>query len=66
MGVIDMLPKKLKPMSLLPNQDGFEFTGIKRNGAEVDCFVKFSMEGQYIVLTKYTFNRVFNELQGWI
>jgi len=59
------LPEKLKPKSSLPNKEGFEFTGVKFDGSEVDCFVKKSLEGQYIVLTSHTFNRIFQQLKGW-
>jgi hypothetical protein len=29
----------LKPMSHLPNRDGFRFTGVKRDGSDVACWV---------------------------
>lgn len=45
-----MLPKKLKPLAHLPNKDGFEFVGVKRDGTEISCVVKFSAEVQYIVI----------------
>jgi len=56
---------KIKPLSFLPNQDSFEFVGIKKDDVEIDCKVIFSLEGQHIVVNRYTNERIFNQLKGW-
>lgn len=56
----------MKNLKDLPNESGFEFVGIKHDGSKVDCFVKFSFEGQYVVLSKHTNNRMWGELKGWV
>jgi hypothetical protein len=57
------LPRKIKD---LPNIAGFEFIGVRFDGTMVDCFVKKSLEGQYIILRKSNNDRLFQQLSGWI
>lgn len=49
----------------LPNQHGFTFTGIKKDGTEIDCYIYNSIESGHIVLACYTNERVYNQLVSW-
>lgn len=51
----------LKPMSDLPNRDGFAFTGMTRVGGLVSCHVtKCGTTGLHSVV-----GALFNDLIGW-
>lgn len=63
---LGLLPAKEKPLAFLPNVNGFAFTGIKHDGSKIQCYVKFSFEGQYVALSVANNERVFNQLRGWI
>lgn len=55
-----------KPIAILPNICGFEFKGITFDDKIVDCFVRKSLEGQHVILNKYTKEDMFQKLKGWI
>lgn len=57
-----LIPKNLKD---IPNREGFSFVGITRSGEHINCFVKKSFEGSYIVLSEANHERVFSKLTGW-
>ena len=59
------MKNKIKALALLPNEQGFEFIGIKKDNTEVDCRVVFDVTGSYVVITQHTNERVFNQLKGW-
>jgi hypothetical protein len=60
------LKSQVKPLSSLPNKQGFEFTGIKRDGSTIPCRVIQSVEDGYIIISLINAGRVFQELTGWI
>ena len=52
----------VRPLANLPNQNGFKFIGVKKDGACVDCHVTFDKDvGIHVVAG----GAQFDELQGW-
>lgn len=57
---------KIKPLSILPNIHGYEFTGIKHDGSPIACCIKRTDDGQYVALAHNAQERVYGELSGWV
>lgn len=49
----------------IPNEHGFSFIGVKRDGSEVDCYVHNTIDSGHVVMTCYTLKRINGDLVGW-
>lgn len=58
-----MFPEKMKPKSLIPNQDGFKFIGIDKQFKEHYCIIRKEDDGCYYMNSNTC---VFSDLQGWV
>jgi hypothetical protein len=58
--------KSLYPQNLcyLPNQQGFEFIGIRHDGTPMECEVRKSGDGIHYVTDKNGV-RCFNDIKSW-
>jgi len=58
--------KIVKPLGDLPNQDGFTFTGVTKDGKYIPCRIYNDIAQGHVVLTQHTSERCFYRLSGWI
>jgi hypothetical protein len=54
------------PLESLPNQEGFRFRGIERNGDLLACKVEKDSNGLHFVTDETTGERCFYRLRGWM
>lgn len=56
-----------KPLSELPNREGFKFRGIRKDGGRyMNCRLKHLPGGMYIAAAgRYVYEDVSDELSGW-
>ncbi len=38
-----------KPLSFIPNRDGFEFVGVRHDGTEAACVLKKTERGAFVI-----------------
>lgn len=55
--------KKISPLNLILNEDGFKFIGIDKKGNHHFCIVRKCDDSTYYMCSNTI---TFDELQGWI
>lgn len=56
----------LRPLADLPNVDGFEFFGVDKEGAVLECVVGRDPVGCHSTYTKWSRDPCFFRLSGWL
>lgn len=54
-------PRPPFPLAWLPNVDGFEFVGVRRDGTRIPCRVGRGADGRYTI-----HGGLYAELVGWM
>ena len=59
------MPETFRELGDLPNQAGFRFVGVCKDGAELDCEVRRDAEGLHRACSRGTWEPVYSRLKAW-